>query len=277
MGLTTEDDHPYIKIFDVGRQIVTNRLDGFLPSRIVFFLNNLHIIPRPIYLTRHGQSEYNVDERLGGDPPLTEKGHMFTVKLREFMEQQPFDAETQLIVWSSTMLRAVQTAEGITCAQHVRWKSMEEIDVRQTLGEASLSLWLSLSRSLVFVMQYVLLGRVRDGRLQVGVCDGMTYEEFERQLPEEFAARAKDKLRYRYPRGESYEDLIRRLDPIIIELERQRNPLLIVAHQAVLRCLYAYFADFDREQVPHLQVPSHTVICLKPQAYGTSTEHFVLL
>ena len=37
----------------------------------------------------------------------------------------------------------------------------------------------------------------------VGACDGMTYEEIEEQFPEEFVRREKDKLAYRYPRGES--------------------------------------------------------------------------
>jgi broad specificity phosphatase PhoE len=40
----------------------------------------------------------------------------------------------------------------------------------------------------------------------------MTYETIERQMPAEFAARAADKLRYRYPRGESYIDVIQRLE-----------------------------------------------------------------
>ena len=263
MGL--KDDLRYIKIFDVGRQIVANRINGFVPSRIVFYLNNLHIIPRPIYITRHGQSEYNVLDKLGGDSALTPKGHEFAELLKEFMISQDFDAETELCVWSSTMRRAVQTAEIIPCAQYVRWKSMEEINERptnqptnQTMAAASLT-------------------RHRN-ELQVGVCDGLSYEEVESRMPEEFAARSRDKLRYRYPRGESYEDLIRRLDPVIIKLERQRKPILIVAHRAVLRCLYAYFADEnDRDQVPHVAIPLPTVIRLKPHAYGTSVERFKLM
>ena len=47
---------------------------------------------------------------------------------------------------------------------------------------------------------------------------------------------------YRYPRGESYEDLVARLEPVIMELERQEN-VLVIGHQAVLRCLLAYFLD----------------------------------
>lgn len=33
-----------------------------------------------------------------------------------------------------------------------------------------------------------------------GACDGMTYEEIENFLPNEFELRKKDKLAYRYPR-----------------------------------------------------------------------------
>lgn len=63
-----------------------------------------------------------------------------------------------------------------------------------------------------------------------------------RDYPEQFESRDKDKFSYRYPRGESYEDLVARLEPVIMELERQTN-VLVVSHQAVLRCLLAYFLD----------------------------------
>lgn len=70
----------------------------------------------------------------------------------------------------------------------------------------------------------------------------MTYQEIQTKFPEEFAARDQSKFSYRYPRGESYEDLVARLEPVIMELERQEN-VLVVGHQAVLRCLLAYFLD----------------------------------
>ena len=54
------------------------------------------------------------------------------------------------------------------------------------------------------------------------------------QWPQDFRARDVDKFRYRYPRGESYEDLISRLEPVIMELERQ-DSVMIVGHQAVNR------------------------------------------
>ena len=41
----------------------------------------------------------------------------------------------------------------------------------------------------------------------------------------------------------SYRDLAHRIEPIILELERQSQDVMIVAHETVLRCLYAYYLD----------------------------------
>ncbi|CAF4943444.1 unnamed protein product, partial [Rotaria magnacalcarata] len=35
---------------------------------------NIHVLPRTIYLTRHGESEKNVQQRIGGNAPLSEAG-----------------------------------------------------------------------------------------------------------------------------------------------------------------------------------------------------------
>lgn len=44
----------------------------------------------------------------------------------------------------------------------------------------------------------------------------MTYEEIQEQYPTEFALRDRDKFHYRYPSGESYQDLVARLEPVIM-------------------------------------------------------------
>ncbi len=41
---------------------------------------------------------------------------------------------------------------------------------------------------------------------------------------------------------QSYEDLVQRLEPVMMELERQEN-VLVICHQAVMRCFLAYFLD----------------------------------
>lgn len=243
---TVSDDHSYIKIFDVGRQVVINRIHGFLPSKMVLFLNNLHIIPRPIYLVRHGETTDNELGNLGGDAPLTEKGEQFAKELKKFMDSPPLDQDeiqatqnpADLSLWVSTAKRSIETANPVKCCQLVRWRALDPISV--------------------------------------GALDGMTEASFQQQCPEEFKNRQKNKLGYRYPRGENYEDVIRRLEPVIIELERQRKPVLIVAHRSVLRCLIAYFKDIPQDEIPHIQVPLHTVIKLYPAAYGTLEKQYKL-
>ncbi len=49
-----------------------------------------------------------------------------------------------------------------------------------------------------------------------GECEAMSYEEIQAKFPREFALRDQDKYHYRYPKGESYEDLQHRLEPVIM-------------------------------------------------------------
>jgi len=140
-------------------------------------------------------------------------------------------------VWCSTLRRTIATTRHLPMPAQ-QWRALDEIDA--------------------------------------GVCDGMTYGEIEAKLPAEYAARKADKWRYRYPRGESYQDVVVRLEPVLIELERQQSPVLVVAHQAVLRALYAYFMDRKPEECLRMEVPLHTVIQLLPGPYGfTESRHLL--
>lgn len=230
----TNEQLSFIKIIDVGRQVVINRSEGYLVGRIANFLANLSVTPRPIWLSRHGESMANVARRIGGDEPLSPRGQRYAVNLARFLNERVGEGVTVL---TSTLQRTLQTGE--------------------VLGRPSTALRLL-------------------NEIDAGVCDGMSYAEIKRHFPEEYAARQEDKLRYRYPRGESYEDVISRLEPIIIALERQREPTMVVAHQAILRALYAYFVDRPREEVPYLDIPLHTVIELIPKAYGCDERRYAL-
>ena len=221
-----DEGQSYIQLIDVGRRAVCNRIQGYLPARLVFFLMNLHISPRPILLTRHGESLHNVRGLIGGDSPLSHRGELYAQALAEHLRSRQMK---NLVVWTSTLRRTLDTARTLRMPT-VNWRALDEIDA--------------------------------------GICDGMSYGHIQRDLPDEYTSRSADKFRYRYPRGESYEDVIQRLDPAIIELERQRGPVLIVGHQAVLRALYAYLMDIPGEECPYLSIPLHTLIELTPTAYG---------
>jgi 6-phosphofructo-2-kinase/fructose-2,6-biphosphatase 4 len=59
---------------------------------------------------------------------------------------------------------------------------------------------------------------------------------------------------------QSYHDLAVRLEPIILELEREQNDLLIVAHESVLRVLYGYLMACGARDIPKLQFPRDEII-----------------
>lgn len=252
-------DASWIKIVDVGRQVVLNRIHGHLPARLAPLLINMHVGRRPIWLTRHGESVSNLRNAIGGDSDLSLRGETYARALADFMRANatvgdvdparvplrsippmsiPPQSGSPITVWTSTLRRTAQTASYLT-PNPIRWRALDEIDA--------------------------------------GMCDGMTYAEIKEKMPDEYAARKADKFHYRYPRGESYDDVIQRLDPVIIELERQRQPVLVIAHQAILRAIYGYFMDRPPEEIPHIEVPLHTVIQLTPNAYGCEEKRYPLL
>ncbi len=114
--------------------------------------------------------------------------------------------------------------------------------------------------------------------INAGNMDSKTFEEFENQYPKQFQNRKDQKLNYRYPRGESYLDLINRIEPIIFEIERSKVPIILVSHQAVIRCVYGFFAKKLIDEIPHLKIPLHTILKLTPQTYFCSVDkiHFDL-
>lgn len=77
----THRDLSYIKVMDVGMRYLVNRVMDHIQSRIVYYLMNIHITPRSIYLCRHGESELNIWGRIGGDSGLSPRGKQVCVSV----------------------------------------------------------------------------------------------------------------------------------------------------------------------------------------------------
>lgn len=106
--------------------------------------------------------------------------------------------------------------------------------------------------------------------LRGGDFHGMSVTEIKERFPAEYAKRLENKLSYRYPGvgGESYLDVIERVKPIIIELERQRRSVVVVCHLAVFRCIHAYFMGTPVNEIPYGEFKKHTVYVLSPGPLG---------
>lgn len=109
-----------------------------------------------------------------------------------------------------------------------------------------------------------------------GICENMSYEEIEMKHPEIFTDRKKDKLRYRYPEGESYLDLLERLRYFVLQLGSYKKPILIVAHNAIIKVLLGYFQEINHEEIPHINVNLHEVIKLTPNSKNYNIEKIKL-
>lgn len=201
----------YIKLINVGQKMVTRNCTGYLPSQVAFYLQNVHIGQRKIYLSLNSENMDLVEEagRLGGaeSGKLTEAGRQYSLDLAKFIQSQQ---ETVLQDLGREILVLAGTA--------------------RIHAETVLHL-----RMLYSCYNTPLLNELRGGDLH-----GMTKDEIERNFPQEHMKRVQDKLNYRYPGvgGESYMDVIERVRPVIIELERQRRSVVLVCHLAVLRCIY---------------------------------------
>lgn len=231
---------------------------------------NLHTLPRVFYLSRHGQSEYNLLGKIGGDAGLTEAGLEYARRLADFaynevgmeVEKDEETGEEKRVprparLWTSTLRRTKETAQFIKhkkISTH-KWDNGDEVEWIQFQGRARRNL----------------------DELYAGVCDGLTYKEIQEKYPDEFARRQEDKLTYRYPRGESYMDVTLRLETIVLDIERTREPILIVGHQGIHRLLYAYFMGMPRDKAPYVSIPLNTVIELTPNAYGCEEKRYLLL
>ncbi len=175
---------------------------------------------RNLYLMRHGQTQFNLEGRIGGDPALTEKGMQQARAMALHVRE-----ETIPWLFTSTRLRSHQTATPILSTrpetQHIALSEFDEI-------------W-------------------------SGVCEGMRYEDIRNTMPQVTMQRNADKYGYAYPEGESYEILRERVSKGLSRalFLAGDSPLLIVGHQAVNRSILSLFLNQRTEDIPYIYIPQN--------------------
>lgn len=254
----------YVKFINVGQKFECGNIKGFLSGQAVFFLLNFNLRPRQIWITRHGESTDNQLGRIGGDAGLTERGKKYSAALSRFMRYQKLEFKKRL---EKEMAEQMAILENNDSKPPTPQHEMEE---------QNFCVWASMLRRTVETASYFEesefdLKEMRMlNELDPGICDGMTYQEIKEQYPNEYEARMLDKIRYRYPGigGESYLDVINRLRPVIVEIERMEDNCLVICHRVVARILLSYFMNLGRDAIGNLEVPLHTLYVLEPKPYG---------
>jgi broad specificity phosphatase PhoE/predicted kinase len=174
---------------------------------------------RNLFLIRHTETEYNVANRIGGDSPLTEKGREQAGALGRFFKKKKVS-----YIFTSKKRRTIDTAKVICEMQNdCRIISLNEFD-----------------------------------EIDAGICENMTYEDIEKNMPHVFKKRGSNKYHYAYPEGESYAKMMPRIIQGIKKaffLNRRANNIMIVGHQAVNRMILSHFLYRREDDVPYIYVP----------------------
>jgi broad specificity phosphatase PhoE len=95
-----------------------------------------------------------------------------------------------------------------------------------------------------------------------GKCEGLTLDESKRLFPGFFAEREfGNKWNVKWPDGESYADIARRLKRIINMIDLTRSSL-IVAHETVNKILAGLLLGFSQDKIIRLKQRNHEIFRL---------------
>lgn len=172
-----------------------------------------------LFLVRHGETYFNLENRIGGDSPLTAFGNAQAEALARYFKKKRIP-----VIFTSEKKRTIQTAEPVKGLQ----SSCRIIPLREF------------------------------NEIDSGVCECMSYEEISEKMPHVSMARKKDKYNYIYPEGEGYLSMEARIERGIkkaLYLSSSSQNIMIVGHRAVNRMILSHFLYRRKDDVPYTYIP----------------------
>lgn len=185
-----------------------------------------------LYLARHGETDWNLQNRIQGqtDTSLNEKGRRQAQELAMILKEKHHISS----IYSSRQKRAFETAQVVGRAIGV------QPTVQQGLEEISLGKW-----------------------------EGYTWRQVREQFPDEYQ-RWYDNRRYQVPpEGESYQQLLDRLLPVLADLiEKSVGNILAVTHSAVIMTLLSFVYDTPFEDMAKNYKTGNTgIVEIEPELF----------
>jgi broad specificity phosphatase PhoE/predicted kinase len=209
----------FVKLNSLYNQMIQEEILDDIPyyDRIRDFLVTDTV--KNLFLIRHGETYFNLKDRIGGDSGLTKNGKAQARALARYFRNKKIP-----VIFTSLKKRTVQTAEPIKRLQHdcmiIPLKEFNEIDS--------------------------------------GICECMSYEEIREKMADVYSARKRDKYNYVYPEGEGYVSMKERIDTGIkkaLYLSRDSTNIMIIGHRGVNRMILSHFLYRRTEDVPYIYVP----------------------
>lgn len=163
-----------------------------------------------IYMTRHGETEWNKEGRMQGwkNSDLTEKGIENAKRLGEKLQSVSIDK-----IYCSPSGRTKETAECIKGNRSI------DIEIIEDLKEMGFGLW-----------------------------EGMEFEVIKEKYEDQHHKLWKSPHLYEPVEGESFNELFARVRRALKAIvDEDKDTVLIVTHAAVLKTIYAIVKDYSLE------------------------------
>lgn len=216
---TLAKERNFVRLDSLNNKILKEEIRDSLPyyDRIRDFLVTDSV--RNLFLIRHGETYFNLENRIGGDSHLTDEGRLQAWALARYFRKKAIP-----VIFTSEKARTIETAEPI--------KELQE------------------HCSIIPLREF--------NEIDSGVCEAMSYEEIKEQMPSIYASRKLDKYNYVYPGGEGYVTMQERIDRGIkkaLYLSGNAGNIMIVGHRAVNRMILSHFLYRRKEDVPYIYIP----------------------
>jgi len=177
-----------------------------------------------IFLYRHGETQFNVEERFQGhvDSSLTENGVLQAKRNADYLKGKKI-----CVIFSSPFERAKKTAGFL-------WKHFPKT-------------------------QYFEVDALKE--INNGEADGLLIEECKKKYPHLIARANLEDLHSAFPGGESYKDVTARLLPFVEKLKQEYRGknVAIVGHGGVNRMLIGILLSLPYEKLVKVAIPTNVI------------------
>ena len=256
----SDSELSFMRLIEPPRHIQLQHISRNLPIKLVSFLTSLFPREGNLYLSSCGQSKNILENRLGGDSQLTPLGLCFSLSLRWLFDRI---AVPSLNILTSSRTAAVETAIWMQAPD--KKVPLAVPNFHEILPDSHLK---SLSQNIevrndnkAHVDSYCVRHMSALDDINHGDWENLTLHEVDTTIPSPLLARKNPLEKYdiAWIGGESYHDLVARLEKAILHIHRSESPVLVIAHPAVIQVLYAFRAGLPPERSPEIEIDTHVV------------------
>lgn len=234
----------YIKLFNLSSLLHLNHIYGRLAKSLVPYMMSIHIGQRPIFLVRaahvHGASgntRFSEDLDSGPSSPVAHRVDSTSVVVARSAE-----LSNQGLIFARSLAKFCEQESATFCG--CMGDPCENGECGANYERGSCAVFTSTLKRAVETASFVKHSGTQRATsalnpIDKGVCYDLTDADFQEQMPEEYARWRNDVRNQRYMGGESYQDFVHRIEPLLMELEQQTLPVVVVGHLSTLQACFA--------------------------------------